>query len=85
MDYINDTTATTPAAAVAALRAFGARNIVAIAGGSEKGVSLVPLADALAQHAGRIILLDGAATPRLLELLKERDVSELDESRGERP
>ncbi len=79
VDYINDTTATTPAAAVAALRAFGARNIVAIAGGSEKGVSLVPLADALAQHAGRIILLDGAATPRLLELLNERDVSEIDE------
>ena len=78
VDYINDTTATTPAATVAAMRAFGDRNIVAIAGGSEKRVSLAPLADALASRAGRVILLDGAATPGLMKLLKNRGYSAID-------
>lgn len=78
VDYINDTTATTPAATMAAMQAFGDRNIVAIAGGSEKRVSLAPLANALANRAGRVILLDGAATPGLIDLLKRRGYSAID-------
>ena len=78
VDYINDTTATTPAATVAAMQSFGDRNIVAIAGGSGKKVSLAPLADALANQAGRVILLDGAATPGLMDLLNERRFSAID-------
>src|SRR5690606_26581506 len=77
VDYINDTTATTPAATVAALRAFGDREIVAIAGGSEKRVALEPLADALAHRATRVVLLDGTATSRLAELLAERGVRDV--------
>jgi UDP-N-acetylmuramoylalanine--D-glutamate ligase len=72
VDYINDTTATTPAATVAALQAFGDRRIIAIAGGSEKRVPLQPLADALAERAEHVVLLDGGATPAIRELLKER-------------
>lgn len=82
VDYVNDTTATTPAASVAALRAFGERDIIAIAGGSEKRVSLAPLAQALADRALRVILLDGAATPRLAELLRERDFAAVDGPAG---
>ncbi|CAN5728943.1 UDP-N-acetylmuramoyl-L-alanine--D-glutamate ligase [soil metagenome] len=78
VDYINDTTATTPAATVAAVQAFGDRNIIVIAGGSEKRVSLAPLADALANHAARVILLDGAATPGLIDLLNARHFSAID-------
>lgn len=70
--YVNDTTATTPAAAVAALNSFGGRKIIAIAGGSEKRVSLAPLADALVEHATAVLLLDGTATPALIELLHAR-------------
>lgn len=78
VDYINDTTATTPAATVAALCTFGEREIVAIAGGSEKRVSLIPLADALATHAGHVVLLDGAATAGLMDLLRERGCTAID-------
>ncbi|HEX2282837.1 MAG TPA: UDP-N-acetylmuramoyl-L-alanine--D-glutamate ligase, partial [Thermomicrobiales bacterium] len=82
VDYINDTTATTPAATVAALGAFGDREIIAIAGGSEKRVSLVPLADSLVRRAGRVVLLDGKATPGLLNLLRERGYDTIDGPAG---
>src|SRR5262249_36988909 len=44
--YVNDSAATTPEAAAAALAAFAGRPIVAISGGSDKGLDLAPLAAA---------------------------------------
>ena len=75
VEYVNDTTATTPAATVAALQAFAGRELVLIAGGSSKRVALEPLAGAIAQHTSRVVLLNGAATPELAALLAERGVS----------
>lgn len=72
IEFVNDTAATAPAAAVAALLAFSGREIVAIVGGSEKNLSMEPLADALMENAATVLLLDGGATPKLQQLLSER-------------
>jgi UDP-N-acetylmuramoylalanine--D-glutamate ligase len=72
VEYVNDTTATTPAATVAALATYQGRQIVLIAGGSNKRVSLGPLADAIAARADRVVLLDGTATADLMRELAVR-------------
>ncbi len=69
VDYVNDSAATTPDAAVAALEAFADRPTVAIAGGSDKGLDLAPLAAALTARAAAVVLLDGTATPTLASAL----------------
>jgi UDP-N-acetylmuramoylalanine--D-glutamate ligase len=63
--FVNDTTATTPAAVVAALERFSDRPIVLIAGGSDKGVPLGDLAERIAAAADSVVLLDGAVTGEL--------------------
>jgi UDP-N-acetylmuramoylalanine--D-glutamate ligase len=70
--YVNDTAATTPIAAVAALEAHAGRHVVLIAGGFDKQLPLEGLADAIAQPADEIVLLDGTATARLASLLHDR-------------
>jgi UDP-N-acetylmuramoylalanine--D-glutamate ligase len=65
VDYVNDSAATTPDAAVAALEAFADRPTVVLAGGFDKGLDLAPLAAALTAHAAGVVLLDGTATPTL--------------------
>jgi UDP-N-acetylmuramoylalanine--D-glutamate ligase len=69
VDFVNDTTATTPEAAEAALRAFPGRPVVAIAGGFDKGLDLDGLAAALTDQAVATVLLGGSATPRLQDRL----------------
>ena len=63
--YINDTTATAPAAAVAALGAFAGRRVHWIGGGADKALDLSGLATVVARDACSIHLLAGSATPRL--------------------
>lgn len=69
--FVNDTAATAPAAAVAALKAFAGSPLVVIAGGSDKRLSLEPLAIALVESASDVVLLEGSATPALASLLRE--------------
>jgi UDP-N-acetylmuramoylalanine--D-glutamate ligase len=64
-EYVNDSAATTPEAAAAALAAFAGRPVVAIVGGSDKGLDLGPLVEGLRRHATRVVLLGGTATARL--------------------
>ncbi len=68
--YVNDTSATAPAAAIAALDAYPGRTLHVIAGGFDKKLELAPLGCALADKAASIILLDGTATPRLMETIR---------------
>lgn len=72
--FVNDTAATAPAAAIAALRAFAGRGIVAISGGFDKRLPMEGLADELACSARQIVLLDGTVTLALTRLLAERGV-----------
>ncbi len=70
VDFVNDSAATTPEAAIAALGAFPGRPIVAIVGGFDKGLDLASLAAALRRQADRVVLLAGTATDRLVDALE---------------
>ncbi|OQA36007.1 MAG: UDP-N-acetylmuramoylalanine--D-glutamate ligase [Parcubacteria group bacterium ADurb.Bin326] len=79
--YYNDTTSTTPEATIAALRALGGKkNIVLIAGGSDKGLDFKVLSKEIGKQCRLAILLTGTGTERLKPLLlkqKELDLAEV--------
>ncbi len=58
--YVDDSKATTPAAAVAALESF-AQPVILIAGGREKGTELDELADAIARRAKGLVAIGESA------------------------
>jgi UDP-N-acetylmuramoylalanine--D-glutamate ligase len=64
--YVNDTTATNPAAALAALDALPAP-IVLIAGGADKVLDFTALGRAVARRVKALLLLEGSATSRLVD------------------
>ena len=59
--WVNDSQATIPDAAIAALRSFGERPVVLIAGGSDKGLDYGAFADEVARHARLAILIGETA------------------------
>ncbi|MFI5260587.1 MAG: UDP-N-acetylmuramoyl-L-alanine--D-glutamate ligase [Candidatus Paceibacteria bacterium] len=67
----NDTTATTPEATLAALRALdtGEKNVVLLMGGADKTLDMNKLLYEIPNHAKRVILLAGTGTSRVLEFL----------------
>jgi len=75
--YINDTTATTPDASIAALKAFsrpGRPSAVLIAGGADKDLRFGEWARAVGRLAKGLVLLDGTATPKMRAALKRAAV-----------
>lgn len=74
--YVNDTSATAPAAAIAGIRVLGprARTLHLIAGGADKRTDLARFADQIAAAGARVYLLEGTATDALRHLLEERSV-----------
>ncbi len=64
IQYYNDSFATTPEAAITALRSFS-RPIVLIAGGAEKNSDFAELAKEIKAKAKFVVLLKGKTTPRL--------------------
>ncbi|HYJ12350.1 MAG TPA: cyanophycin synthetase, partial [Thermomicrobiales bacterium] len=74
--WVNDTSATAPAAAVAGIRVLAprAKTLHIIAGGADKKTDLDPLAVELATHHATVYLLDGTATADLASLLEVREV-----------
>jgi UDP-N-acetylmuramoylalanine--D-glutamate ligase len=70
--YVNDTAATAPEAAIAALRSFE-RPIVLIAGGADKQLPFDELAREIVLRAKAAVLLQGTATPKLIEALQTAD------------
>jgi len=74
--FINDTTATAPIAAVAALDALSRRGQVhLLAGGADKRLDPVPLAEAAARHDAQVYLFTGTATPTLKTALESNGVT----------
>lgn len=67
--YINDTTSTAPAAAIAALKAVG-RNIILIAGGANKGLDFEAMGRSAALRSKWILLLDGDAYDQLDAMIR---------------
>nr|WP_044201025.1 UDP-N-acetylmuramoyl-L-alanine--D-glutamate ligase [Oscillochloris trichoides] len=62
--YVNDTTATNPAATLAALEAL-TTPIILIAGGADKELAFADLGAAIARRVKALVLLDGTATPHV--------------------
>jgi UDP-N-acetylmuramoylalanine--D-glutamate ligase len=69
----NDTTATTPEATLAALRAVGTEQTILIMGGADKNLDMNALL-AEAQKVKRLILLAGTGTSKVLEWLPNASV-----------
>jgi len=70
--YVNDTTATTPAAAVAAIETFAptAKGIVLIAGGADKALDFDGMARVIASQVRAVLLLEGSATDKLASAIQ---------------
>lgn len=69
--YINDTTATTPEAAMAALERFGKkRKVVLIAGGADKKLKFSKLVMVMKKYCKAVVLLDGLGTKKIEPLLR---------------
>ncbi|NJM07020.1 UDP-N-acetylmuramoyl-L-alanine--D-glutamate ligase [Candidatus Gracilibacteria bacterium] len=66
--YINDTTATNPAAALAALESLPGP-LILIAGGADKKLEFDAFARAIMAHTKAYLLLEGSGTARLAEAL----------------
>ena len=62
VDVYNDNNATTPFAAVAALKSFPKGRIVLIAGGTDKGVDLQELMETITSHTKKLLCIDKNAT-----------------------
>ncbi|HUH07238.1 MAG TPA: UDP-N-acetylmuramoyl-L-alanine--D-glutamate ligase [Egibacteraceae bacterium] len=71
VDYVNDSKATNPHAAAAALQTFG--SVVWIAGGLGKGVSFEPLADLIRERARAVITI-GESGPSIAALARRLGV-----------
>lgn len=65
LEFINDTTSTTPVAGIAALNSLEGREVLLIAGGADKKLDLEDFSREAATKATMIALLDGTATADL--------------------
>lgn len=71
--YINDTTATAPAATIAAIETFAptAQGIVLITGGADKSLDFAEMAQAIVSQVRAVILLEGSATDKLAHAIEQ--------------
>ena len=65
--YYNDTTATTPEAVIAALRALNSKNIILIAGGSDKKLDYREMYKEIPKYVKTLILFKGEASEKILK------------------
>jgi UDP-N-acetylmuramoylalanine--D-glutamate ligase len=73
VSYYNDSIATIPEAAVAALESFPAKRVIQIVGGYDKHLPLGPMCAALARHA-KAVLCIGATGPQIAEIMGQADL-----------
>lgn len=69
--YVNDTAATIPEAAIAALRVFE-EPVILIAGGSDKELEFSRFAEEILKHSKALILFKGTGTEKLIEALRKQ-------------
>lgn len=70
-DFYNDTTATTPEAAQAALNSFFQKNVILLAGGYDKQLSYFNLCQQIKKNVEFLVLFKGSATDKILKELKK--------------
>ena len=68
--WFNDCTATSPEAAIAALKSFPARKIILISGGNSKGSDLKELGQTIGERVKELILAPGDANQDLLSKIQ---------------
>jgi UDP-N-acetylmuramoylalanine--D-glutamate ligase len=68
--YFDDSIATIPEAAVAALESFPARKVIQIVGGYDKGLAMTTMCAKLIERA-KAVLCIGATGPRIAEMLEQ--------------
>ncbi len=74
--YYNDTTATTPDATIVALKTLGKdRNIVLIAGGSDKNLNFGDLSEEIKKYVKFVFLFPGKASDKLKKELLKKEIS----------
>ncbi|MCW1908790.1 MAG: UDP-N-acetylmuramoyl-L-alanine--D-glutamate ligase [Candidatus Saccharibacteria bacterium] len=78
VSYYDDSFATTPETATAALEAFSEPKVV-ILGGSDKGVSLEPLAEAVTTNNVKHVLAIGDMGPVIADYLRQRNYTAITE------
>ncbi|MBX4210928.1 UDP-N-acetylmuramoyl-L-alanine--D-glutamate ligase [Candidatus Parcubacteria bacterium] len=67
----NDTTATTPDATIAGLKALGAtKNIVLIMGGANKNLDMTKLINEIPNYTKKVILLPGTGTQKIISKIR---------------
>ena len=74
--FYNDSNATTPAATMAALNSFEGEDIHLIVGGSDKGLELEELAQAIKNKAASAVFLAGSGTEKLMPFFPEARVEQ---------
>lgn len=70
IDYVDDSIATTPQAAIAALDHYAEREVVMLIGGHDRGLDWQPFADRVAAQPPRAVVCTGATRTRVLALLQ---------------
>lgn len=74
IDFYNDSIATSPAAAAAAIKAFPNNNIILLAGGFDKNLDYAPLAKALRKSGVRLAVLYGQNKKKIQKALHSTGV-----------
>ena len=71
--YYNDTTATTPEATIAALKALNSKRVILIAGGADKKLDYKELAKTIPKFVKTLILFKGEASEKMIKELGIRN------------
>jgi UDP-N-acetylmuramoylalanine--D-glutamate ligase len=71
--FYNDSIATIPEAAVAALESFPPKSVIQIVGGYDKGLPLGAMCAALTRHA-KAVLCIGNTGPKIAEIMSKADI-----------
>ncbi len=69
--YVNDTTGTTPEAAIVAFKAYDGKEIILICGGSSKKLDLTKLVEEMEKRVKAVVLLEGKGTDELVENINQ--------------
>jgi len=72
--FVNDCTATSPQATLAALKSFEQRKVILISGGNSKGFPLQELGEEISKSAKVLIMVPGNANEEILKNIKEKEL-----------